>query len=125
MMVDTVVYQDNSYAKAKHKLGGKSFSPPSLPGSDRCSWTDFHCILCLGMAGFFVFWIFLLLRYNDTFSNINLFDSLSNDTLFSCLFSSCVNFCCCGEISSLKSLNWLLLNTRIFSGKLTFSSFLE
>ena len=27
-----------------------------------CTWTNFHCALCLGVVGFVVFWIFLLAR---------------------------------------------------------------
>ena len=27
-------------------------------------WTNFHCLLCLGLSGFFLFWTAILLRYS-------------------------------------------------------------
>ena len=27
-------------------------------------WTNFHCLLCLGLTGFFLFWTAILLRYS-------------------------------------------------------------
>ena len=41
-------------------------NPSQTRGRDgwcNCTWTNFHCILCLGVCIFFIFWIFLLLRY--------------------------------------------------------------
>ena len=31
-------------------------------GSEKTSWTNFHFVMCIGIVGFFVFWIFLLAK---------------------------------------------------------------
>jgi len=68
-----VLHQNEGNARAQHKLlgggggGGDLYDglPPKTRGRDgwcNCTWTNFHCILCLGVCIFFIFWIFLLLR---------------------------------------------------------------
>ena len=55
-MVDTVVYHADSYTRSHHR------------GRERegyIVWTQFHCLLCLGIVGFIIFWTFLLLRYEQ------------------------------------------------------------
>lgn len=60
----------NAASRVHHKLMASSDLYDGLPPKTRgqgCSgcgmtWTNFHCILCIGVAGFMVFWIFLLLR---------------------------------------------------------------
>ena len=58
-MVDTVVHQSESHARAQHKLGG---DPTRRAKRGEFVWTNFHCLLCFGIAGFVVFWTILLLR---------------------------------------------------------------
>ena len=36
-------------------------------------WTSFHCLLCLGLSGFFLFWTAILLRYSDRSANSSKF----------------------------------------------------
>jgi hypothetical protein len=61
-MVDTVVYQDNSVSKHKHRLGTQRSIPTKKANREEFIWTNFHCLLCLGIGGFLVFWTMLLLR---------------------------------------------------------------
>ena len=61
-MVDTVVHQSESHARAQHKLGGDMFTPARRAKRGEFVRTNFHCLLCLGIAGFVVFWTLLLLR---------------------------------------------------------------
>ena len=61
-MVDTLVYQSDTDSRAKHKLGGDIFIPAKRSHRGEFIWTNFHCLLCVGIAGFVVFWTLLLLR---------------------------------------------------------------
>ena len=61
-MVDTMVYQTDSQTRAQQKLGGDIFIPAKRSHRGEFIWTNFHCLLCLGMAGFVVSWTLLLLR---------------------------------------------------------------
>ena len=61
-MVDTLVYQTDSHTRAQHKLGGDIFIPAKRTHRGEFIWTNFHCLLCVGIAGFVVFWTLLLLR---------------------------------------------------------------
>jgi len=46
----------------RNKLEDDTFSPKRRSQRVECSWTNFHCALFLGVGGFLLFWIFLLLR---------------------------------------------------------------
>ena len=58
-MMDTIVYQTNSSTKQKHL----HCLPVKRARREDWVWTNFHCLLCLGITGFIIFWTFLLLRY--------------------------------------------------------------
>ena len=61
-MVDTMVCQAQSHTRAQHMLGGDTFIPDKRTSRGDFMWTNFHCLLCVGIAGFTVFWTLLLLR---------------------------------------------------------------
>ena len=65
-MMDTVVHLSDTTCRAQHKLGlgGEMFTPGKR---GEFVWTNFHCLLCLGMAGFVLFWTVLLLRLDLSF----------------------------------------------------------
>ena len=46
------------------------FIPGKKCKSESMDWTNFHCVLCLGIGGFLVFWIFLLLRMYLPLENV-------------------------------------------------------
>jgi len=67
--MDTVVvhHQPDCHVLAKHKLagvGGDLFSSSNrrTTRGGGIVWTNFHCMLCLGLSGFFIFWTAILLR---------------------------------------------------------------
>ena len=61
-MVDTTVYQANTVSKHKHMLGKDLCNPAKRVKRGDFIWTNFHCMLCVGIGGFVVFWTLLLLR---------------------------------------------------------------
>lgn len=68
--LDTVVvhHQPDCHVLAKHKLataggaGDRFASNSRRTGRGEIVWTNFHCLLCLGLSGFFIFWTAILLR---------------------------------------------------------------
>ena len=40
----------------------KYFRRPGPRSRGELVWTNFHCLLCVGLTGFFIFWTILLLR---------------------------------------------------------------
>jgi len=65
-LMDTVVvhHQPDCHVLAQHKLagaGGELFSARRAWRGE-IVWTNFHCLLCLGLTGFFLFWTAILLR---------------------------------------------------------------
>merc|ERR1719242_2066724 len=53
---------NNSKSKARDRLDSGGWPGSRGRMSQDWTWTNFHCALCLGVAGFFIFWIFLLAR---------------------------------------------------------------
>lgn len=65
MISPMVDIMPDSHSRAQHKLGvdiSVSHMYKSKARGD-FSWTNFHCLLCMGIAGFAVFWTLLLLRW--------------------------------------------------------------
>lgn len=52
-----------THTMAQHTLGGDTFSDKRSHRKEWI-WTNFHCLLCLGVSGFLVFWTFILLRWH-------------------------------------------------------------
>jgi len=56
------VYCDDSQEKSHQKLGYGAEDKFKVKPKREFVWTNFHCVLCLGICGFTIFWTILLLR---------------------------------------------------------------
>merc|ERR1719228_2379913 len=59
---DSMISGQDDHPVIRNKLEDDTFSPKRRSQRVECSWTNFHCALFLGVGGFLLFWIFLLLR---------------------------------------------------------------
>ena len=61
---ESMISGQDDHPVIRNKLEDDTFSPKRRSQRVECSWTNFHCALFLGVGGFLLFWIFLLLRLN-------------------------------------------------------------
>merc|ERR1719232_1038947 len=59
---ESMISGQDDHPVIRNKLEDDTFSPKRRSQRVECSWTNFHCALFLGVGGFLLFWIFLLLR---------------------------------------------------------------
>ena len=79
-MVDNMTCQEDNQV-TRNRMEDDGFSPKRKSRRVEWSWTNFHCALLLGVAGFLLFWILLLLRSRYIFHTTNNPSSVANITL--------------------------------------------
>ncbi|XP_023342118.1 uncharacterized protein LOC111711890 [Eurytemora carolleeae] len=67
--VNSIAESCGPNSKVLLKLGNLDFKPEKSK-HEFVDWTNFHCILTIGIIGFFIFWVFLLLRMYLPLENV-------------------------------------------------------